>query len=248
MRHSLVCMLVSSLSQCYSVISPGSYISPSGGKKKIDKMVRLSSETHCRRWQSALVIMTDFGWNWLPTCDDKLFNFPPAQPPLFPLRLHFASSGSDRAAAADSVIRILNQAKLVSYLGAARKLPWHSTVWSPTICCCCHRHYRGSRQDRQQEAFQLHLFRMAEATRSHKLCCPHNTFARVYQWAVAGLRQREEEAAITARHSAGHSFTPSHFFLLMLAWEWVSHHRHSCCLIVSRWQHPKRVREWNGNG
>lgn len=58
---------------------------------------------------------------------------------------------------------------------------------------------------------------------------------------------------INAWHSAGHRFTPSQFpFLLMRASEWAAAvtpavlcFSESCCLLVPRWQHPKRVR---GNG
>lgn len=76
---------MSSLSQFYRVIPPGSYTSPPGGKKMMKRFAYPARHiAGGDRRQSALVIMTDFGWNWLPTCDDKLFNFPPAQPPHLP--------------------------------------------------------------------------------------------------------------------------------------------------------------------
>lgn len=125
-------------SHFYCVISPGGYISPPGGKKLMKRFAYPARHiAGGDRRQSALVIMTDFGWNWLPACDNKLFNLPPAQlpppppPPPLPLRLHFASCSSDRAAATDSVIRILNQEKLMRQLGAACELLWHSPMCNP---------------------------------------------------------------------------------------------------------------------
>lgn len=184
----------------------------------MDKTFRLSSETHCSRWQSALAIMTDFGWNWLPTCDDKLFNFAPAQRPLVPLRRHFASSSSGRAAPPDSVIRILNQAKLRRYLGATCKLLWHSTMWNPNICCCCcccnsHRHYCGHRQGDNRKLFsRAFLGRMAEAN--------------------IVFRNSPPDSARDAWHSAGHGFAPSHFSFFADASVRLSRRRYCCLLLV----------------
>lgn len=114
---------MSSLSQFYSVISPSSYISPPGGKKLMKRFAYPARHiAGGDRRQSALVIMTDLWLELITNLWRQTIQFPICTEPPLPLRLHFALSSSDRAAATDSVIRILNQAKLMRQLGTACKL------------------------------------------------------------------------------------------------------------------------------
>lgn len=225
-------------SHLYCVISPGSYISPPGGKKLMKRFAYPARHiAGGDRRQSALVIMTDFGWNWLPTCDDKLFNFPPAQPPPLPpplpLRLHFASGSSDGAAATDSVIRILNREKLMRQLGAACELLWHSPMCNPNNWS--------------------ELLLLQRPPKSPETLLSTQKLLIEFNLSRGQIQPERRGGRINAWHSAGHRFTPSQFpFLLMRASEWAAAvipavlcFSESCCLLVPRWKHPKRVR---GNG